>query len=54
MFSCYEESYQFANQLYNHEDINDHKETRASVSVSQPKLGYPVRKPKPKLSEFID
>ena len=52
MFSCYEELYQFANQLYNHEDINDHKETRASVN--QPKLGYPVRKPKPKLSEFLN
>ena len=52
MFSCYEELYQFANQLYNHEDINDHKETRASVN--QPKLGYPVRKPKPKLSEVYN
>ena len=24
------------------------------ASVNQPKLGYPVRKPKPKLSEFIN
>ena len=30
----YEELYQFANQLYNHEDINDRKETREDLVLA--------------------